>query len=304
MNYSTMMKYKQIGENHFRSESFAEAEHSLILALREAENSSSPNAYVVQRLKSIAVFYSSMGDFALAESYFKRALGMERSLLGRENLGIAKSLNQLAILYLLQSDWEQAESTLKQALSIEEKAPFFKHPEADSKLHCATHHLLAFLYCKNEQEEKGKTLCRKNADNIMNNMGPGGRDLSFELYAVAVRHCLQENHSDAQTICEQVVWLAAEQLQKECLGFSLRGFFCPRSEKSLQGTVVPRFEWGSGAGYEEEWRPSTARRIEQGIINHLDRRPTDQDLNNDTLDKFNSGEEFWRPTRALVGGRN
>jgi len=80
-------------------------------------------------LNNLGVLYKTMGDYKVAEPYFKQALAIQRKALGEEHPSYAHSLNSLGVLYLNMGDYKAAEPYFIQALEIRMKALGEEHPD-------------------------------------------------------------------------------------------------------------------------------------------------------------------------------
>jgi|GEM_PF-1802547 tetratricopeptide (TPR) repeat protein len=305
MNYNAMMQYKKSGEEKFQEGNFIEAEQFFQLALRETERHSTPNTYTIQRLKALGTFYLALGEFDAAESALKRGIAMERNLLGSENIAIAKSLNHLALLYLLWNKPQMAEDTLKQVLAIEEKSPFLKFPDVNLPLQCLSRHYLAMAYCKKDLKGHGRQLCKENAEKTMKNIGPGGRDMSLDLYQIAIANCGNGQSAEAQNLCEFILDMGVRQLQNEWLGSTYKSKKPAADKWPAERIVPPEPEYELPSIYDEIWRPSHVCRAEPAILQRLSRGDGRSESSALSINRFSlPAEESWRPSHKLVGRRN
>ena len=80
-------------------------------------------------INNLGILYSELGDYKVAEPYFKQALEIRKKTLGDEHPDVASSLNNLGVLCSNIGDYQSAESFYKQSLAIKKKAFGEKHPD-------------------------------------------------------------------------------------------------------------------------------------------------------------------------------
>ena len=73
---------------------------------------------IAQSLSSLAVLYSSMGNYAAAEPLYQKVLEIDRRILGEDHVDYARDLNNLAMLYRSTGNYAAAESLYVRALAI------------------------------------------------------------------------------------------------------------------------------------------------------------------------------------------
>jgi CHAT domain-containing protein len=98
-----------------------------------------------------------MGDYKVAEPYYKQALGIYKEAFGEEHPDVASSLNSLGILYNNIGDYKVAEPYYKQALEIYKKALGEEHPD-----YLSTENSYAYLLMKTEREQQAYDILSKN----------------------------------------------------------------------------------------------------------------------------------------------
>jgi tetratricopeptide (TPR) repeat protein len=80
-------------------------------------------------INNLGILYSELGDYKVAEPYFKQALEIRKKTLGDEHPDVASSLNNLGVLCSNIGDYQSAESFYKQSLAIKKKVFGEKHPD-------------------------------------------------------------------------------------------------------------------------------------------------------------------------------
>ncbi|MEN8221077.1 MAG: tetratricopeptide repeat protein [Pseudomonadota bacterium] len=92
-------------------------------------------------LNELGLLFEKAGYFSAAIPLLRRALFINKKVLGKEHPSTATSLNNLAFLYKTKGDYDSAEPHYKRALAIREKVLGKEHPSTVASLNN-----LAFLY--------------------------------------------------------------------------------------------------------------------------------------------------------------
>ncbi len=305
MNYAAMMQLRKSGEKKIKEGDYAEAERFYKSALQEVELQKLPNNYTLQQSKILAVFYLAVGEYEKAETFLKQAVSLESNLDGPKSLTMAKHLTDLGLLYHFWNKYEEAERVLQHALQIEEKASFSKYPTVDQNLNCLSRYFLALVYCEQGKVNEASQLCKLNAEKIIENIGPGGRDLGLDMYKTAFGYCDKGHHAEAKKACSWLIHLRFEQLQQEYLGTAL-----PKAGKGnylLKPQIAAiQAEYELFSMYEEIWRPNTIGQMASGRIpDYIQQDEADRLNDIESFNKLLSDEEFyWRPAKTFVSDRN
>lgn len=295
MSYSLMMQHREAGRQKCREGHYTEAEQLFKMALKEAEQFSSPSAYEAQQIKTLGVLYFALGRYEEAEPLFRRSLEIEKALLGPSDLEIAKSMNHLGLLYHIHGYLPQAEKAYKQALDIVEKAPYLRQPSVDAKLHHLSLHLLAMVYCSEGRQNEAYDLCRQASGQIVQNSGPGGCDLSMGIHDVAVKFCDNDPNPEVRKTCGWLLHVFGEQLQTEYLGCTIeRDGLKYREFQPQKGMFAATHELL--ATYEDVWRPAAIYRDEV-LPAGFKQSQSSRALRSTVMDSrlSETGGEDWRP---------
>lgn len=131
-------------------------------------------------LNSLGVLYSDMGDYKVAELYYKQAFVIYKKDLGEESPYYADILNNLGLLFLEMGDYKEAEAYLIQALEITKKVLGEDNSDYAGTLNNLGNlysdigdYKAAELYYKQALAIKKKVLGKDNPDYAMslNNLG-------------------------------------------------------------------------------------------------------------------------------------
>lgn len=107
-------------------------------------------------LNNLALLYSDMGDYMLAEPLYKQSLEINKKVLGVEHPYYVMSLNNLGILYYESGDYKSAELLYKQALEITKITLGEEHPDVASSLN-----RLGVLYSEMGDYESAEPLYKR-----------------------------------------------------------------------------------------------------------------------------------------------
>ena len=127
-------RHMAAGVKAYQQGRYADAEKSFQAAVKEAEGFEPQDPRLATSLNNLAELYRYQGQYAKAESLYKRALSIWEKALGPEHPDVAQSLNNLGVLYLIQGKYAEAEPLHKRALAIREKALGPNHPHVSQSL--------------------------------------------------------------------------------------------------------------------------------------------------------------------------
>ncbi len=290
-----MIQHEKEGKEHLNNARYKEAEQSFKAALEEAKKYRSPNAYLSQQQKILAVYYFARGEFEEAENFFKQSLSTEINLLGSQNLEICKSLNHLGLVYQLHDEYEKAEKVYRQALKIAEKTPFLKYPEVDSKLHYLSLHLLAVVLLNSGERDEALRLCEEVSARIRN-VDPKDRETLLNLHDVTVRYCHPDQNPDIQNTYAWLLHGFAEQLQRKVLGTVISEEIISKPESEPVPEIMESVQ-ELISSYDEIWRPADIYRNEDAQHHQVTAPPKppneDSTIPDESIAK--TDDQHWRP---------
>ncbi|MDX9754431.1 MAG: tetratricopeptide repeat protein [bacterium] len=295
MSYPVLNQYMKKGKEAFLAGDYLQAENAFKAALDEAKKYQTPNEYLAHQLKVLGVFYFAMGEAKDAETYLLRSLEMERQLFNSDLLQVGKSLNQVGLFYHFTNQLPKAERAYKEALDLLEKAHFRKVPEVGSTLYYVCRHLLAMVYCGLNKLDAARSLCQDSGGDAARTLGPGGREMTMDLHAVALKYCNQEHFLEAKKTCNWILHVFTEKLETEYLGAVVQGDkISARKLQILEEMLKPSYELL--ARYDDAWRPSILSRDEVLPRHRIQREETKSPDSPSATDRIpRLAEDHWRP---------
>ncbi len=111
---------------------YAAAESDLRNALARYRLSDANGGEVATTLGDLALLLDLRGEFAGAETLYREALAMHRTLYGERHLSVARNLGDLGMILRRQADYAGAEPLLSQSLSLRRQLLPAQHPEIAS----------------------------------------------------------------------------------------------------------------------------------------------------------------------------
>ena len=127
----------------------------LAQAMVTALDKEPPNRDLAGALNNLAQIYGGMGQDAVAEPIYKRALAIMQQAAGLDSADMAPELTNLAALYQRQARYAEAEPLFKRALALSEKQLPANHPDIGRALNN-----LATCYEKQDRHAESEALTR------------------------------------------------------------------------------------------------------------------------------------------------
>jgi tetratricopeptide (TPR) repeat protein len=161
-------------------------------------------------LNDLAMLYDSQGQYAKSEPLYKQALAILGNTLGPEHPYLATSLNNLAMLYDSQGQYAKAEPLYQRALAIKEKGLGPEHPDAATTLDG-----LAVLYQNQGQYAKAEPLYQRALAIKEKALGPEHPDVATSLNNLAMLYDNQGQHAKAEPLYERALAIWEKALGPE-----------------------------------------------------------------------------------------
>eukprot|EP00041_Stephanoeca_diplocostata_P031171 m.964675 g.964675 ORF g.964675 m.964675 type:complete len:881 (+) comp23904_c0_seq7:236-2878(+) len=120
--------HNAIGLVHYRLGNHTAALQSLRESLRMNTQLRPDHAAIADDFSSLGLVYKLKGDSKLAVDYYKRAIALQRRVLGPEHPDLASSYNNLGVVYERIGDYDEAISLLKKSHDIKAKIHGMEHP--------------------------------------------------------------------------------------------------------------------------------------------------------------------------------
>ena len=128
----------------------------LAQAMVTALDKEPPNRDLAGALNNLAQIYGGMGQDAVAEPIYKRALAIMQQAAGLDSADMAPELTNLAALYQRQARYAEAEPLFKRALALRERSRPPRHPDVGQSLNN-----LATLYERQDRHSESEPLFRR-----------------------------------------------------------------------------------------------------------------------------------------------
>jgi len=138
-----------------RAGKFAEA-LPLAQAMVTALEKGPPSRDLAGALNNLGQVYGGLGQDAVAEPIYKRALGILEKAAGLDSVDMAPELTNLAALYQRQARYAEAEPLFKRALALRERSLPPGHPDVGQSLNN-----LATLYERQDRHSESEPLFRR-----------------------------------------------------------------------------------------------------------------------------------------------
>ena len=158
-------------------------------------------------LTHLADLYTDQGSYREAEPLYRKALKLNKELLGDHHPDVAASLDNLAGLYHMTGRYVQAEQLYKQALEIRQQAL----GEADPAVATNLDHLAGLKHAQGEYEE-AERLYRKALAIRQRVLGDDHLDLATSLNNLALLEYEQGRYGEAEPLFIQALALTRHLL--------------------------------------------------------------------------------------------
>lgn len=127
-------QYNEAGQRSLSNGQLPEAAQALQAAIAEAEQLGPESSQLAATLHALGQLRMQAKEYAAAQEYLERALGMRERTLGREHLSLAPTLTALASIHESRGELEPAEERLRRALEINEQQVGAAHPDVATTL--------------------------------------------------------------------------------------------------------------------------------------------------------------------------
>jgi tetratricopeptide (TPR) repeat protein len=157
-------------------------------------------------LDHLSEIHHSLGNYKIAENYYRRSLGIKERNLGNGDGRLIRAYLNLGILHRIQNDYEEAEEYYLRALRCAADPDHRNVPEADR---CFFH--LSGLYHAQGRYLEAGSLLRKGLEDLENQ--PGANDFArvTGYTALALINVRQGNVKEARKLLSDAgKWIASE----------------------------------------------------------------------------------------------
>jgi tetratricopeptide (TPR) repeat protein len=146
--------------------------------------------------------YLTLGNYQMADRFFKAALDVKTTVLGKNHLSLANSYDSLGTVYLEKKDLAEAESYFNDALEITEKTLGQGTHEAFNRLD-----KLAKVYIQEGKYPEAEALYLR-AKNYTNNESSTNCDQARALYSLGSLYSQEHKYDQAAPLLQQALQLA------------------------------------------------------------------------------------------------
>ncbi len=168
LNYVAYKAYFQDGED-YRAVQFKLGTVEAVLERVESELEESEDTAALYN--KLGVVYSGQGQYAKAETCYKKALNIRRKVLGEEHPDTASSYNNLGNVYDDQGQYAEAEQCHRKALGIRRKALGEEHPDTAN-----SYNNLGVVYRSQGKYNQAEKCYRKALDIFLKVLGENHPD--------------------------------------------------------------------------------------------------------------------------------
>lgn len=155
-------------------------------------------------MRSVALRWHDLADWARAEPLFRRALAIDEEKLGPENPQIGQDLNDLGILLNETNRWREAEPLLRRAIAIYE---ITNDPRLSNVLDA-----LAVICKQTDRLAEAEQLCRRAVAIDRDNKTPTEVDMAVRLNNLAAILVEKGQANDAEALYWMALQIDEEQL--------------------------------------------------------------------------------------------
>jgi tetratricopeptide (TPR) repeat protein/DNA-binding XRE family transcriptional regulator len=151
-------------------------------------------------LKYAGKYLHDLAQYALAESFFQRALSIYEQLLEPGHVDILQGLNHLATVYRTRGKYEEAEQLLQRALALEQHGQ-----GGDTSANALTLTNLALLYNDRGAYEQAEPLYRQALAAYERLLEPDHPEIALLQNNLAVLYADQERYDEAEPLYQHAL---------------------------------------------------------------------------------------------------
>jgi len=212
---------------------YAEAEQSLLAAVKEALTLGPADLRVASSLGILGKLKHRQGDRERAQGFLERALAVREEALGPDHYGVVHGLNDLAALHYAYGQLAEARQLYERALAIAEKQLAPDHADIALALYN-----LARVYFKAGDHLRAEPLLSRLLAIKERTLGPDHTDIAAILTALSRVRSMAGRHDEAEEMARRALAIREHALapddQAIAVSLELVAYFCAGRAKRMR----------------------------------------------------------------------
>ncbi|HEU6450291.1 MAG TPA: tetratricopeptide repeat protein [Gemmatimonadaceae bacterium] len=245
------------GRRYVSQGNYAEAEQSLLAAVKEALTLGPADLRVASSLGILGKLKHRQGDRERAQGFLERALAVREEALGPDHYGVVQGLNDLAALHYAYGNIAEARALYERALAIAEKQLAPDHADLALALYN-----LSRTYFKSGDHLRAEPLLTRLLESKERALGSEHTDIAAILTALSRVRSMAGRHDEAEEMARRALAIRERALEPDdpalAVSLELAAYFCAGRAKRMRSLAdAERILGGAhgastGAGPDEE----------------------------------------------------
>jgi len=204
---------------------YAEAEQSLLAAVKEALTLGPADLRVASSLGILGKLKHRQGDRERAQGFLERALAVREEALGADHYGLVQGLNDLAALHYTYGNLAEARALYERALMIAERRLAPDHADVAQALYN-----LSRAYFKSNDHLRAEPLLTRLLEIKERTIGPDHADVAAILTALSRVRSMAGRHDEAEAMARRALDIRERALAPDdaaiAVSLELVAYFC------------------------------------------------------------------------------
>ncbi len=234
------------GRRYVSQGNYAEAEQSLLAAVKEALNLGPADLRVASSLGILGKLKHRQGDRERAQGFLERALAVREEALGPEHYGVVQGLNDLAALHYTYGNLAEARALYERALSIAERQLAPDHADLAQALYN-----LSRAHFKSGEHLRAEPLLTRLLEIKERTLGADHADIAAILTALSRVRSMAGRHDEAEAMARRALDIRERALASDdpaiAVSLELVAYFCAGRAKRMRSLADAERILGGGA---------------------------------------------------------
>jgi tetratricopeptide (TPR) repeat protein len=221
------------GRRYVSQGNYAEAEQSLLAAVKEALTLGPADLRVASSLGILGKLKHRQGDRERAQGFLERALAVREEALGPDHYGVVQGLNDLAALHYAYGNLAEARTLYERALAIAERQLAPDHADLALALYN-----LSRAYFKSGDHLRAEPLLTRLLEIKERTLGPEHTDIAAILTALSRVRSMAGRHDEAEEMARRALAIRERALEPDdaavAVSLELVAYFCAGRAKRMR----------------------------------------------------------------------
>jgi tetratricopeptide (TPR) repeat protein len=242
------------GRRYVSQGNYAEAEQSLLAAVKEALTLGPADLRVASSLGILGKLKHRQGDRERAQGFLERALAVREEALGPDHYGVVQGLNDLAALHYAYGNVAEARDLYERALAIAEKQLAPDHADLALALYN-----LSRAYFKSGDHLRAEPLLTRLLELKERALGSEHTDIAAILTALSRVRSMAGRHEEAEEMARRALAIRERALEPDdpalAVSLELVAYFCAGRAKRMRSLADAERILGRAHGASSDVEP-------------------------------------------------